>query len=269
MNIAIEFGSQIRGDANTSSDRDLLVISDVSEEMNQDVERYRRTGYAVSYFSYDAACYLARSGNLFFKHVFDEGCMLRGDEDAYCLLSHAWKPQKNYNNDIEENIDLLEVVDYVPETIMGIQALSDILISSVRNVLIRKLAGYGIYVFSWDLVFKRSSEFGFLNTDDIPVFREARLYKNHYRKGEVFEISRSFIALLVAAASRAIGTTINVRHKTRRDIDRISSQFSQYSYKQLRSLELLCAAYSQDQGLSAIRSWVKDPACFCRKNHPY
>lgn len=260
--LSIEFGSRQRGDSDRSSDRDILLIASNWEQLAKEKALRTAQGYSVSCFTNDTSSYLVESGSLFFKHVIDEGVLVHGSEMEYLSLTRKWSPAKNYQEEIDSNIDLLEVLDFVPETTGGIVAAVDIIICSIRNILIRKLAHAGIYVFSWKHVLDNAAEMGLICEESTKTFLLARAIKNLYRQGHIKPIPLSFVDHLVDGSKHVFDGRLNFNISTRSKIQTFTDKCCDGSYKQLRAMELLCASYDFDPSMQDYLNWIKEPSYF-------
>jgi hypothetical protein len=263
MMLAIEFGSRQRGDFNLSSDKDILLLASSWEQITIETREHTLAGFSVSAFLFDKAVYLIKSGNLFFKHICDEGVLVFGSQDQYQALISQWHPANNYSKEIDENIDLLEVLTFAPSTYSGIIVIVDILISSVRNILIRRLADQGCYVFSWSQVFKEAQERGMIKNEDIQVFLIARYLKNQYRQGIVPVIPQSYLEYILNGAQRAFNISFKLKFARRMEMRSLPEKYCDGSYKQLRALELMCAEYGFHKSLGSLLLLTSQPAYFC------
>ena len=158
--ITVEFGSRMRGDYDASSDRDLLIIGDRWSQLIETSSDNRWRGYSLSRFTYDRATYLISTGSLFFKHIAEEGTLVEGSEADFQELLGAWTPAPSYRQEIEENVDLLNLVEFLPKSIVGPSVGVDIIFTALRSVLIRELAGEGFYLFSWKAILAESQSDG-------------------------------------------------------------------------------------------------------------
>jgi hypothetical protein len=263
MMLVVEFGSRRRGDYHFSSDKDLLVLASNWEEIKQETEKRKLQGYSVSAFLLGKASYLVKTGSLFFKHIADEGTLIWGPQHEYQQLISRWRPARSYDDDIAENLDLLEVLDFIPVSHFGFLVTVDILISSVRNILIRKLARYGMYIYSWNEIFQAAQKHGMIKVDDISVFLRARHLKNLYRQGDRQRVTLSFLERLLDGAERACGASLRFGFPGREEIRSLPERFDDGTYKQLRALELMCAEYSFDASLGVQLAWIRQPSYFC------
>jgi hypothetical protein len=267
--LSIEFGSMQRGDSDLSSDRDILLIASDWDLLSKEKAIKTTQGYSVSCFTKETSSYLMESGSLFFKHVIDEGVLVHGSESEYQLLTRKWNHAKNYQDEIDSNIDLLEVLDFIPESNSGMVAAVDIIICSIRNVLIRKLAHSGIHVFSWKDVLDKAADMGLICEKNTKLFLIARAIKNLYRQGQIRPVPLSFIDRLVDSSKLVFDGSINYNFSKRKHIQTFTEKCHDGSYKQLRAIELLCAAYDFDSSMQNYLDWIKEPSYFTSRgpNH--
>lgn len=261
--LAIEFGSGRRGDCDLTSDKDLLLIASDWGQITAETARKSAQGYSISAFLFDKATYLIESGNLFFKHICDEGVLISGSEIRYGQLVSGWQAARDYRDEFHENIDLLEVIRFAPKSLEGIAVIVDILISSVRNILIRRLACMGEYVFSWGSIFAAAAKREIIKTEDVGLLLMARHIKNRYRQGHISNLSLSYLDALLEASGRACGVSLKAQFATRAALRSFPEKYADNSYKQLRAIELMCAEYGFDRALDPLLNLVQQPAYFC------
>ncbi len=262
----IEFGSTKRGDADWTSDRDVLLLGDRWIEIEQNKIRFKALGYNVSCFSIGCATYLLRQGSLFFKHVIDEGSLISGCEPDYRALMSKWKRPNSYDREIRSTTDLLELLLFTPRCNRGLTIAVDILVNALRSILIRRLAEEGRYIFSWRRILAESSELGFFPSKAQRPILAARMIKNQYRQSGQTNAELQLIESLtevLRAASGCAECTPRMQFTDRRASTRLTERFPDHSYKQLRSFEFLCAQYPRDPGLAQFEASIKEPNYFC------
>ncbi|CAK8717009.1 hypothetical protein GCAAIG_06420 [Candidatus Electronema halotolerans] len=261
--LVIEFGSGRRGDCDLTSDRDILLIGTDWQKISYESAKWCINGFSVSTFLFDKASYLASKGNLFFKHIFDEGVLVFGSEARYRELKDRWQAAADYWDEVRDNLDLLEVIHFIPQTSAGIAVAIDILISSVRNILIRRLACDGKYVFAWGKVFVEANKRQMIKKEDIHLFMTSRCLKNKYRQGFIQNLPLSYLEALLEASNRACGVMLRPNFAYRAALRSLPEKYLDGTYKQLRALELMCAEYLFDKSLDPLMSIVRTPAYFC------
>ena len=260
--LSIEFGSQKRGDFNLSSDRDLLLIGESFTKLLKEKKAKKAIGYSVTCLPTDKAKYMIKKGSLFFKHIIDEGCLVEGSDQKYYDIINNWSAPQDYNEEIDGNIELLEILSCVPKTSEGILVATDIVTISIRNILIRKLALIGRYVFSWSEVSNAAININTIDLNDKKILLHARQIKNYYRQGYDSQVSEFFLERLLIILNKILGTKIYYNFGNKHNITKLPEKCKNGTYKQLRSIELLCAYYGFDSSPKQFLEWVKDPNYF-------
>ncbi|MEE9704904.1 hypothetical protein [Aeromonas veronii] len=261
-----EFGSKHNGLHNLYSDKDLLIISDNWKNIKQAAKLYNDHGFSISTFHLDRALYLTKKGSLFFKHIIDESVVLYDNSQIFNSISHNWNARENYNNEIESNLELLEILNYAPKCKYANNYLADILIISIRNILIRKIASHGIYVFDWTGISKHALSLCYISLYDIKLILYSRNLKNRYRTGHYDNIPLSVIEQLVSLTCRISNNRISYRFVNDRQVLSMPEQLGDGSYKQLRALEALCCLYSFDPKMGKYINLIKKPNYSCSTN---
>ena len=258
----VSFGSKQRGDFNHSSDTDLLIIDTDTTRLIECKKEYANIGYSVTAMPLIKASYLVKKGSLFFKHIINEGSLIGGNLYNYNSLMKGWKKAKTYQNEIEGNLDLLELLYYLPKTHEGILFAVDLLIISIRNILIRKFAELDLFVFSWDDLSNCAVKYGYFNTAEKVVVMTARQVKNYYRYGYDIKVSLYLVEKLMQILRKITGKKIGINFSSKKEIVNLHSKFHDGSYKQLRAIELLCAYYNFKSVPLNYLQWIRDPNYF-------
>lgn len=263
--LSIEFGSQNRGDSNYSSDKDLLLIDDCHQSLLSEKIKKESLGYSVTCFPTDKAQLLIENGSLFFRHIIDEGQIINGSKPLANSLFSLWRAPLNYDNDIDGNIELLELLSHIPNTQEGLIVAADLVTISIRNILIRKYASNGKYIFSWKGIVNEANRIDMVDNNDQIIISHGRQLKNVYRQGGNVRVSLSFVERLLQILSKIVDKKISIYFEGKRNIKKLPEKLSEGSYKQLRSIELLCAYYGFQNSPENILEEIKDPNGFSNK----
>lgn len=263
MNTFIEFGSHHHGCNDVYSDRDIFILYDDFSNIKNETSELESKGFSVTTCSKERAEYLSSQGSLFSRHVFFEGKITKGSEENVKKIRELWTPSSSYDFEIEDNKLLLSILETAPSTLESKAAINDIIICSLRNVLIRKLANIGIFEFSWKSILSESSKFGFINKNDTKVMLLARRYKNIYREGLVPSIKNSFIDSLEEIVQKVIDNKRKIKYGTHKQITSLPEKLNDGTYSQLRSIELLCSHYNFDESMEKYLELTKNPSYFC------
>jgi hypothetical protein len=264
--LSIEFGSQNRGDSNYSSDKDLLLIGNCSKKLLEEKNIKKSLGHSVTCFPIDKARILVQNGSLFFKHIIEEGKIINGSHDSAQELFKLWRAPKNYDNDIDGNIELLELLSHIPKTQEGLVVAADMVTISIRNILIRRYASNGKYIFSWNGMIAQGSSVNIFDTNDQIILAHGRHLKNFYRQGLDVKVSVQFVERLIQILNKIIIKKISIRFDEKQNISKLPESLKEGSYKQLRSIELLCACYGFNKAPQSLLEEIKDPNNFSNKN---
>lgn len=259
--LIVEFGSRLNGRARQFSDKDLLIIGDDWHQINHEANILN--GYSITKFKEDKATYLSKGGSLFFKHIIDEGRVISDTKNKIATLGSIWKPKSNYRDEIYSNIDLLEVLKLIPRNRWANMFILDLLVITIRNILIRKLANEGIYSFGWESIFRNAIKVKLLSEKDIPLLFYARIQKNKYRTFFNSRIHDHIIDLLLKITSRLANTPIKIGYGTEKQLLNSLNDYKGGSYKELRAIELLCINREYSGELMRYKRLISDPNYSC------
>lgn len=262
MTTIIEFGSRRHGCDDYLSDKDIYVLYGAEDNIAGEKTELERQGYSVTTSTRSRAEYLAASGSLFVRHVFFEGSVISGSEKDMVNIKNLWCAASSYEREIEENVEMLALLESVPSTRESLATINDIIICSLRNVLIRKLANKGIFIFSWKEVLAEGKKHNFISETDVAIMYQARRYKNIYRSGFPSKIDSGFLASLEEISKKVIDKRRKIQAGCHKEILAAPEKMAEGSYSQLRAIELLCSHYHFAESMRNYSILVKDPAYF-------
>ncbi len=262
MTTLIEFGSRRHGCYDIFSDKDIYLLCSSLSNIAHEKDRLINQGYSVTVSTQSRAEYLASKGSLFIRHVFYEGIVIGGSSEKASAIKNRWVSSPSYEKEIEENTELLSVLESIPSTKESLAVVNDIIVCSIRNVLIRKLANIGIFVFSWKDVLSHSNMHNFIANQDVKIIYRARRYKNMYRSGIYPLIETSFLCAIEDLLRRVIDRDRKVKFGSHREILAAPEKLIEGSYSQLRAIELLCSHYQFHKSMKKYSMLAKDPAYF-------
>lgn len=263
MSTIIEFGSRRHGCHDYFSDKDVYVLYGPEDNIAKEKNTLERQGYSVTTSTRSRAEYLSASGSLFVRHVFFEGAVIGGSGEDMVNIKNLWCSASCYDREIGENVEMLAILETVPSTRESLATVNDIIICSLRNVLIRKLANKGVFVFSWKDVLAQSEKYNFINETDVNIMYQARRYKNAYRSGLVSKkINSSFLSSLEEINKKVVDKKRKIQTGNHKTILATPEKMAEGSYSQLRAIELLCSHYHFPENMKRYSMLVKDPAYF-------
>jgi hypothetical protein len=137
------FGSRARGDANRSSDIDLLLVT------NEGTPRHTSMGnISMSFYPLKDLKARARSGNLFLCHVLREGRPVYDPEGLFAALTNEFKLRTSYECHIRQAADLAWLLARFGERWGSEKLLRRRIAWTVRTILIGRSAEAGNPVFA-------------------------------------------------------------------------------------------------------------------------
>ncbi|WP_161952896.1 hypothetical protein, partial [Escherichia coli] len=131
------------------------------------------------------------TGSLFLKHVIDEGKVIAGDVDIYEKVRSLWQAKNDYQYEIDSNIDIIELLYFLPENKYSLLFVNDLLITSIGNISIRRFAAEGVYIFAWEEIFKWLCLHGLINKKEVRILLYSRKLKNAYRLKMYYKVELS------------------------------------------------------------------------------
>ena|ERR1700730_10972121 len=143
------FGSISRGDNDTLSDRDVLLVDDDTQLLKQRKAVLEEEGWSVASYTFAKLNSLVSKGALFVKHLQDEANILRDVDGRLRLTLDSFRPNTSYYDDLVENSQLANLAEIRPDTPEGSLWAADILYVATRNFGVLYLAQKGIYLFSY------------------------------------------------------------------------------------------------------------------------
>ncbi|NIF33758.1 hypothetical protein F3J29_16645 [Enterobacter sp. Cy-643] len=262
--IAVEFGSKHNGFPSLLSDRDLLIVHEDWSQVDREMNRFKLLGYDISIMHRKKMGFLCASGSLFMKHIIDQGVVIFGGEGEINRARKEWTPKLNYQTEINENLELLELLGFLPKNNYSSLFAIDLLIISIRNILIRRFAAEGMYIFSWEQLFDSAVKFKWLSERDVSILLISRKIKNAYRNKIYFNVGRSFLDVLMSIARKVIGLNFYLGFcNNKKTILSLPERFADRSYKQLRSIEIICSYYGYGHNVNHLHEMVASPSYFC------
>lgn len=160
MELALLIGSHARGDADSSSDWDLLFINmnecdfDYSKLPIRDRSLVNSINYDIDTFSR-----LYEIGSLFLHHAFTEGCVLDGNAAEWNRLKETFIVQNNFHNEL---VEINRATELLSKTkVFGGRYFTPLVNSftELKNACIFYLAHQGIYEFNKSKCFDLAIDF--------------------------------------------------------------------------------------------------------------
>lgn len=174
------FGSQVRGDTDELSDKDILLIGqDVHRQACQD--ELQSFGYSASFYSWNQFEELVREKSLFVQHLKQESKLLRDRNDRLFSLLRSYTPAADYSQRLAANRSLLLLTAGVPESEGGVAWALDVLAVGVRNLAVLENAQSGTFIFGHSDLLQQLARRHSLKKEETELLLRLRKDKVTYR----------------------------------------------------------------------------------------
>ena len=177
------FGSTARGDADSLSDRDLLLVADDPNFLRTQGARLRGSGWSPTLYSWSRLETAVRRGHLFVQHLKDESMILHDPDDGLAHALSCFVPKTDYQAEVLSATKIFSCLERIPKADIGVLWALDVAAVSFRSLAIARLANDGAYRFSERAIIKELEHRGILRRSDRPVLQSLRYYKRLYRAG--------------------------------------------------------------------------------------
>lgn len=178
------FGSAARGDFDTLSDRDYLIVDDEAATLSRRESELREQGWSVASYTFKKLAYLAAKGALFVQHIKLESKIMTDSDGRLENLLRNFQPKLSYSDELKANAQLAAVVSERPNTPEGALWAADVLYVTLRNFGILAGAEVGNYAFSYQEVVDWLIHSGAVDLHARSPLMKLRLMKALYRSGE-------------------------------------------------------------------------------------
>jgi hypothetical protein len=268
------FGSAARGDADSLSDRDFLIVDDDVQVLAVRSAELESMGASVASYTFTKLKALSARGALFVQHLKLEAQITRDEGGRLSKLLAAFSPRADYSAEIAENSALSALASTVPAGGRGLLLAADILYVSVRNHGVLSLAERGIHVYAYDAVTAGLEAEGLVAPGGARALGALRFLKCLYRSGEVgggaiHETVETALSVLPAAFFPTRFTTL----APRRIID-APRPVGAGAYLTLRDLERRLVALQAlgldpalDCDLAQLARWITNPRAYASISH--
>ena len=159
MKFAILIGSHARGDHNSNSDCDVLLIN-FSETLLDKSRLPKVKIELINFIHFEEIIFkrLYDSGSLFLLHCFTEGIVLQGDREIWRRLGKAFEVQGSFSTELSE---ILKTTQLLSNTkIFGGRYLTPLVnaFTELKNACIFSLAHHGIYEFNKEKCLEKATQ---------------------------------------------------------------------------------------------------------------
>ena len=143
------FGSTARGDSDTFSDRDMLIVSNDETDLRLLKSKYNSAGWSCTAYSWSRLQGAANQGSLFVQHLKQESKILSDPSNRLAHLLDQYSPKGSYKHESAGTATLLgNLTQHMPQCSEGPMWTVDVLSVGFRSLAVASLADNGIYAFS-------------------------------------------------------------------------------------------------------------------------
>lgn len=179
------FGSVARGDYDSISDRDVLLVSDQSTNLRDIRDNFETFGWSCTVYSWKRLETAASRGSLFVQHLKQESKICLDRQNRLNALLNHFSPKVSYKAEIQSAANVLAVLQDMPNSPVGQLWAMDVLAVSFRSLAVAALADEGIYKYSQSEIANSLIRLGMLSRTDAIRLRELRKFKSSYRRGHL------------------------------------------------------------------------------------
>ncbi|MGJ8677590.1 MAG: hypothetical protein ACSHX0_08735 [Akkermansiaceae bacterium] len=236
------FGSLARTDTDVHSDRDLLIVSDDVDLLQENEYTFTRRGYSCSTYTWKKLEYLTQTGSLFIKHLIEESVVFSDPSGKLQLLYKSFQIRDSYQKEFWDGYRLTTLLHKTPDCAEGIRWANDALFVAFRTMAIPFLADLGVYKFSLTDIIDELVRRGLIEGHDEQNLFKLRVGKSLYRKGSKQpSLSLDELRQVSECISRAFSINCSINVASRSAIiseafDSLTKQ-SDGSYFRLRLIE--------------------------------
>jgi hypothetical protein len=180
LSIAL-FGSFTRPTFDKYSDKDILIVSDAIDLLNEQKHHYEKQGYSVSTYTYSKLSYLSKKKSLFIDHLIKECKIQRDDDGMLKKILSTHKTKDIFDNEKIEAVKYFTLLSKVPNTEKGLSWFCDCFYVGLRNYLIIKSAENRALTFSYLELINTLFQENLITSKELSVLKDLRVVKRNYR----------------------------------------------------------------------------------------
>lgn len=213
------FGSAARGDIDSYSDWDLLIVSDDEVLLRESKTKYEAEGWSCSAYTWSRLQDAADRGSLFVQHLKQESKVLWDPDDRLAQLFAEYMPKSSYRRQIDDTASWIgELMQRLPQGDAGQMWTLDVLSVGYRSLAVAYLADNGIYAFSSLGMVDGLMRLGVVDRANAPLLSSLRRYKSLYRNGKSnVRISWGIVFCHLKSLDKAF--SLGLSSRLARDID--------------------------------------------------
>lgn len=264
------FGSSARGDADTLSDKDILIVDDNVKILAERSAELESRGASVASYTFAKLRALSARGALFVQHLKLEAEITRDKGGRLTDLLADFSPCSDYSSEIANNAELSTLAGTVPTGPRGALFAADVLYVGVRNYGVLSLAERGLHIYGFDAILVGLEAQGLVASGGARVLRALRFLKCLYRSGEAGygeAVSNTVENALKVLPPAFFPTHLDVVEPRR--VITAPPTTSAAAYLVLRDLERRLLALREmehdpimDTDLARLERWIRNPRAY-------
>lgn len=180
----VAFGSFARGDSDSLSDRDILIVSDDAKVRSSLRFRLERQGWSCIPYSWKRLAALAEAGSLFAHHLRLESRPIIDPQNRYAECVQGSIIRSRYNDSAEAARTLFRLLSFVPSDPIGLHWAADVMAVAIRSVLVAHFADSGEFLFDQQSLAREAQRHGLLKSSGYEVLADLRRAKRQFRNGD-------------------------------------------------------------------------------------
>lgn len=264
------FGSAARGDTDSLSDRDVLIVDDDVAALALREAELGSQGASVACYTFAKLSALAAQGALFIQHLKLEAQITRDVGDRLATILASFTPRTDYSADIADNTALSALAGIVPAGPKGVLLAADILYVGVRNHGVLSLAELGVHVYGFNDVIEGLESEGLITPGGARALGVLRFLKCLYRSGETSssDAFRDTVEAALSVLPPAFFPTHLMVLPPRYIVD-LAPPVSSAAYIVLRDIERRLVALQElgfdpalDPELARLPRWIANPRAY-------
>jgi hypothetical protein len=266
------FGSQVRGDQDHQSDRDILIVDEDRCRLQARTRVLEADGWSVAPYTFRKLEALAAKGALFIQHLKTESRIIQDSRGRFHSILSSYRPKACYASELRENGRLASLISSHPATTRGTLWAADVLYVTVRNFGVLRLAGDAVYQFGYATIINELVSRGIVGEAGKNALLQLRLLKSLYRSAT--KLSRMRAAGVIERALSALPRAYFPLTSFATDPlsilqTSISLPARASAYNRLRNIEksylALCAlrpSASFDPSMQQLQRWIENPRMY-------
>jgi hypothetical protein len=239
----LQFGSSLREDFDSYSDKDLLIVTDTFDQLNSLKEDYESNGFSVSSYTYEKMQLLCDRESLFIEHLRRESRIIFDCGDKIKTLIQKTPIAIPSEERILEAANYFHFLKTIPNTAVGFTWFCDCFYVGLRNYLINLSAKKGLYTFSYPKLINELRDSYALTTGEVQILNELRVAKKNYRSNPQRHIIENNFLPQISEIANKIGIQFQFSAQPIRqfqaDAQSNLTSSNLHKYQKLRLVEIL------------------------------